>query len=389
MTPLHGRASTLGRDVAARFADLVDRDGRFPEEAFDAMREARLLGAMIPPELGGEGASFKEICDICAVLGQFCGSTAMVYAMHSIQVVSLLECAMDSLWHRDFLARVARDQLLLASSTSEAGIGGDFRNSLCAVEIGAGRFSLVKQAIVISYAKSADAILVTARRNQDAPTSDQVMIVVEKGQYTLSQTGTWDTLGMRGVRSEGFLLEIGAPLCQVTPAPFGDHAAQSMLASSHLFWASLWFGMASAAFARAQAFVKDGVKRQPGSSPSTMPSGARLAQALSLLQMLKARIRDGIDLFDAARAEGDGILAMSFTIAMNNIKISASQTMLEIIQETLLICGIYGYRNDTPYSLGRLLRDALSAPVMINNDRILGNTSNLLLMHRQNTTLMS
>ena len=34
-------------------------------------------------------------------------------------------------------------------------------------------------------------------------------------------------------------------------------------------------------------------------------------------------------------------------------------------------CGLSGYRNDTPYSQGRLLRDALSTPLMINNERIL------------------
>jgi acyl-CoA dehydrogenase len=47
-----------------------------------------------------------------------------------------------------------------------------------------------------------------------------------------------------------------------------------------------------------------------------------------------------------------------------------------------MVCGIMGYKNDTPFSLGRHMRDAMSAPIMINNDRIFGNTSNLLLVHR-------
>jgi acyl-CoA dehydrogenase len=33
--------------------------------------------------------------------------------------------------------------------------------------------------------------------------------------------------------------------------------------------------------------------------------------------------------------------------------------------------GLSGYRNDTPFSIGRHLRDILSAPIMINNERIL------------------
>ena len=42
----------------------------------------------------------------------------------------------------------------------------------------------------------------------------------------------------------------------------------------------------------------------------------------------------------------------------------------------------------TPFSLGRHLRDAHSAQLMISNDRILGNTSNLLLVHKQDTSLV-
>jgi len=41
-----------------------------------------------------------------------------------------------------------------------------------------------------------------------------------------------------------------------------------------------------------------------------------------------------------------------------------------------------GYRNDSPYSLGRLLRDAQGAALMVNNDRIIANNAQLLLVHR-------
>ena len=47
-----------------------------------------------------------------------------------------------------------------------------------------------------------------------------------------------------------------------------------------------------------------------------------------------------------------------------------------------MICGISGYKNGSKYSVGRHLRDLLSAPIMINNDRMLESTGNLLLMHR-------
>ncbi len=49
------------------------------------------------------------------------------------------------------------------------------------------------------------------------------------------------------------------------------------------------------------------------------------------------------------------------------------------------ITGILGYKNGTPFSLGRHLRDAQSAQLMISNDRILANTSNMLLIHKIET----
>ena len=49
---------------------------------------------------------------------------------------------------------------------------------------------------------------------------------------------------------------------------------------------------------------------------------------------------------------------------------------------------LQGYKNDSPYSLGRHLRDAHSAAIMISNDRIASNTANLLLVNRVEAGLL-
>ena len=43
-------------------------------------------------------------------------------------------------------------------------------------------------------------------------------------------------------------------------------------------------------------------------------------------------------------------------------------------------CGLTGYRNDSEFSIARHLRDVLSAPLMISNDRILSNLAPSSLM---------
>ena len=365
--------------VAAQYCEEVDASARFPHEAIRAMRDSRLLGVMIPRDLGGEDASLADIAEVCCLLGQHCSSTAMVYAMHQIKVSSLVSHGRGSNWHRDFMARVAQDQLLLGSSTTEAGTGGDLGASVCAIERDGNDFKVRKEASVISYARQSDAILITTRRAPDAPASDQVMAVLTKDQYTLEKTADWNTLGMRGTCSEGFIFEGRAPLEQIFPEPFADIAGRSMLAHAHILWGSLWCGIAMNALSRAQAYIRAEARKKPGATPA---GAARVGAAASMLQLMKSSLKTAMQRYENALTTPDELTTMSFALDMNNLKIGVSRLTVEIIQEALMVCGIHGYKNDTPYSVGRHLRDALSAPLMINNDRIAGNTSNLLLVHR-------
>lgn len=372
--------------VAALHASDVDKQARFPREAVAAMKSGRLLGAMLPVELGGEGATLASIAEICSTLGQQCSAAGMIYAMHQIQISSLLLQAQSSDLYASFLRRVADEQLLLASATSETGIGGDLRSSLCAVETEGDTYRLEKNASVISYGADADAILATARRHSDAPPSDQVLVVVLKEHCTLTRTSAWDTTGMRGTCSEGFLLKACGPLAQVLPRPFAEIAARSMLATSHLLWAALWYGIALSAVHRAQAFVRADARRHPGDKPV---GGVRIAEAASRLQLMKSMTRDGLQRYEQAQGDDNDALSMGFAVAMNNIKVAASEMAVEVVNKAMMVCGIHGFKNDTPFSIGRQYRDILSAQIMINNDRIFGNTANMLLVHRLDSGLVS
>ena len=158
-----------------------------------------------------------------------------------------------------------------------------------------------------------------------------------------------------------------------------------MLASSHLLWSSLWYGIAHNAVSRAQAFVRAEAKKKPGVQ---QPGALRVAEAANMLQFLKSNVVEGLQRFAKAQRDPDDLSSIGFAVAMNNVKTGASRMAVEIINHAMMVCGIMGYKNGTPFSLGRHIRDAMSAPVMINNDRIYSNTSNLLLMHRLEPTLL-
>ncbi|WP_428682172.1 acyl-CoA dehydrogenase family protein [Reyranella sp.] len=381
MNPWLAAAREVGIEVAAPHAADVDLRARFPTEAVAELKQRKLLGIMVPETDGGPGAGIGEVASICLELGQHCASTAMIYAMHQIQVSCIVRHAGSNPWLLGFLRRLVEEQLLLASATSEAGIGGDIRSSACALQESGGRFKLVKQAPVISYGEESDAILVTARRAPQSPASDQAIVVVPRADVELEPQETWNTLGMRGTCSRGYRLAAEVEAAQVIPKPFADVSAQTMLPTSHLVWSAVWLGIATGAFDRARTFVRMEAKKKPGKPPL---GSERLAEASSDLQSAKSNLEGCLRRYEEAIGSEDRLSALAFVVAMNNLKLGSSRSALKIVDQAMLICGLAGYRNDSPFSLGRHLRDAHSAVLMVNNDRIIASNASLALAVRDN-----
>ena len=356
--------------VAAAWADRVDRDARFPQEAFDALRTERLLGIMLPTALGGEAASLSDIVDICYRLGQACASTAMIYAMHQSCVACVLRHGQASDWHRDFLRRIASDQLLLASSTTEGQAGGNVRSSAAPVERTASGIRLDRAATVVSYGAQADAIITTARRSATAAASDQVLVAFLREDTTLEQTGGWDSLGMRGTCSLGFGLKAAGREEQILPEPYENIHAQSMVPVSHLAWSGVWAGIAAGATERARSFGRRAARAGNGTPP---PGVAHVTRALAALQKLRGLISSSLQAYERHADDPRALMSIDIQAMMNFTKVEASETAVAIVLEAGRACGLAGYRNDSEFSIGRHLRDVLSAPIMINNDRILAN----------------
>ena len=376
-------ARRIGRETAAIHAADVDVNARFPKETVDAFRAEGLLGALIPLEQGGLGHDLRQAAAVVREVGRYCASSAMILAMHHIQVASIVRHG-GAPKVQDYVRRVAAEQLLLASATTEIGIGGNTRNSSCYVErLGRGddqTFRLTKQAPVISYGQYADAIVATARRTADSAPSDQVMVICESSSLTLTPISGWDTFGFRGTCSLGFTLEATGDGELVLDDSFGDISSATMLPTSHLLWSSLWLGLAEEASWRAQRFIQKAARKDLNQAPPGAPRLAALMvtrqQFASSLDALMSRY---LEIMDSA----DETSSIDFMVAINTLKVSASTLVVDIINQAMLIVGIQGYREDSEYTLGRLLRDAHGAAVMVNNDRIAGNTAQLALMQRE------
>jgi acyl-CoA dehydrogenase len=345
----------------------------------DVLRDGQALSALVPTRLGGAGASFSAVAEACTVLGHSCGATAMVFAMHQIQVAVMTRHAGDSKWYETYLSDLSASQRLIASATSEVGIGGDIgRSTAAVVPDGSGGCTFEKQAPTISYGAHADDLFTTLRRAPEAGANDQVIVLTTKEQTALTPTGTWDPLGMRGTCSPGFVASASFAPEQVLPVPFAQVSAESMVPVSHLLWAHLWSGIAAEAFDRARAFVRAAASKSgsPGSG------GRRLSAVAGQLTRLRAETSDALSYFERASAVDDRpeLSTMASALRFNNLKIGASEASAEICLAALGITGFMGYKNDSPFSVGRQLRDALSASVMVANERLHESNAALLLV---------
>ena len=380
MTPagsVAARMAAVADQVAGPAADDVDVRGRFPAETVAALRAEGLLAALVPAPSGGGGATLAEVSDGLVALGRRCASSAMVVAMHHIQVACLVRHGTSPLL-RDYLRELSDHQYLLASATTEVGTGGDVRSSICALEVTDGRFRVEKQAPVISYADDADAVLVTARRTPESPESDQVIVLCRPPDLELEQVGEWNALGFRGTCSTGFVLRASGDTGAVLAEPYADISTRTMLPVAHLLWSSVWLGIATDAVELARKFVQGEARRKPGTTPT---ASTRLAQTAVLHQQFIDMVHSSLARFEEADAD-DRLGSIGFAVGMNALKVSASTLVVDIVRECMLICGLASYRLDSPYSLGRHLRDAMGASLMVNNDRIMANNAQMLLVHR-------
>lgn len=354
--------------VAAEFADAVDREARFPIEALSAAKAEGLLAVMVPPAFGGEGAGVGEVVEVCYVLGQACASAAMVFAMHQVKAACVIRHAGDSAWHHGFMGRMVAEQLLLASSTTEGQAGGNVRSSAAPVTYANGRIGLNRDASVISYGLEADALVTTARRAEEADAADQVLLVLDRADYALALTQSWDTLGMRGTASTGFALKADADVAQIMPVPYAVIHSETMTPTAHLFWTAAWTGVAAGAVDRARRFIRKAARASGGQLP---PAAGYLAKAMGSLRAARALIATQLARYEAIQADSAALAALDFQSAINLLKVDVSELAVETVMAAMRATGLTGYRNDTDASLGRHLRDILSAPIMINNERIL------------------
>lgn len=272
-------ARTIGV-VAEEHAAEHDRDATFVTEAYAAMREHGYLALAVPEELGGLGATMRQVCHAQAELARHDGATALAVTMHLyltlVQAYRFRNGAADA---EAVLRRVASEGMVIATSG-----GSDWLwPTTTAVSTGDG-FLISGRKAFCSQSPAATAIATCAVLGEPGDDAQVLHFSVPLAAKGVRLEETWDTLGMRGTASHDVVMEdVFVPADKVTGVrAYGEFGAPLMTAALHFapVAGATYHGIAAGACERAVAAVG---------------GGKRGAQALSSLP----RVHRQVGLMDA------------------------------------------------------------------------------------------
>jgi alkylation response protein AidB-like acyl-CoA dehydrogenase len=189
-------AHSLGQEFAGR-AEAHDEDDAFVSRNYAALKERRVFSAAIPEELGGGGASHREIADMLRTLAQYCGSTALALSMHQHLIAATVWKYRRGQGGDALLKNVAANQLVLVSTGA-----GDWLESNGSTTKTDGGYLVSARKHFASQSAVGD-ILVTS-----APFMDEVLhFPVPMNAAGVTLLNDWRALGMIGTASHTVRLE--------------------------------------------------------------------------------------------------------------------------------------------------------------------------------------
>ena len=196
-------AKELGAEFARRA--VADED-LYVAENFAMLKEAGMLEAGVPRELGGGGADVDELAAMLRTLGYHCGSTALAFSMHTHQVAipawrwkhqPAAKAAVEPL-----LKRVAGERLQLLSSGGSDWIAGSGK-----AEKVEGGFRITARKVFSSGAPTANLLVTGAVLEEPGQPPMVLHFAVPMNSPHVKVLDNWRALGMRSTGSHDVLIE--------------------------------------------------------------------------------------------------------------------------------------------------------------------------------------
>jgi acyl-CoA dehydrogenase len=239
----------------APYAAAHDRDGTFVSEAFDLFKSSGYLALAVPTELGGRGATIRQVAAAQRELAKHCGSSALAVAMHHhVTLFTAWRYRRGLPGAEATLRRIADDGIVLVSTG-----GADFtRPRGTAVPVDGG-YRVSGRKVFASQVPAGDVFstMFVLDDNGEGPVILNVAVPVRTDGVTVLDN--WDTLGMRGTGSHDVeIRDVFVPEDKVLARrPYGvvDAPLQVIISNAFPVIGAVYLGIAEAARDAAVAAV--------------------------------------------------------------------------------------------------------------------------------------
>ena len=337
----------LAEKEIAPFAQEVDADHRYPQEAADALQKAGLSAAHVPTQYGGDGADALATVLIIEEVARVCAASSLIPAVNKLGSLPLILSGTEAQKHRWLPQLVAGKGFSYALSESEA--GSDASAIRTKVEQSEDGWILNGSKKWISNAGVSEFYTVIAQGDSSLGSKGITAFIVEKSDSGVTFGALEKKMGFRGsptrevyfdnvqLSDDRRISEVGA----------GYLLAMNTLDHTRVTIAAQALGLAQGALDVATKYAHE--RKQFGKEIFDF-QGVQFILADMAMNIEAAR---QLTYAAAVKSENNERDLRFFSAAS---KCFTSDIAMKVTQDAIQVLGGYGYVSD--YPVERMMRDA-------------------------------
>lgn len=342
-------------DFVAPNAARIDREREFPRENITELGREGFLGLIIPQQLGGLEAPLSLYKETVIRLAQACASTALVYVQH-MSAVSILLYGKENDYIKNILSNIGKGQCLTTIALSEAGSGCYFFLPVSQVNETDKGLRLKTNKIMVTSAGEADVYVINSKATFAKNSMQSNFFAVASEYNGIEVGGKWEGMGLRGNQSAPLTIDTYLNK-QMLIGEEGEGfkiTREALLPMGQIGISAVNIGIAKAIYNESVNYVKKRFYTHINTNLSDFQS---IQQMIGEIKVLCDQAETALNVF-VQRMEKREVDMVSTL----EVKVMACQTVLQVAELGLKVCGGHAYSANTP--IERYIRDSMAGTVM-------------------------
>ncbi|MCA6493657.1 MAG: acyl-CoA dehydrogenase family protein [Chitinophagaceae bacterium] len=325
-----------------------DENQTFPVDLFKKLGEHGFMGILVPEQYQGSGLGYQEYITILDEISKVCGSIGLSVAAHNSLCTNHILSFANETQKQQYLPKLATGEWVGAWGLTETGSGSD-AGGLATVAHKEGDYYILNGSKnFITHAISAQVAVVIARTGEKGDSHGMTTFIIEKGTPGFSSGKKENKLGMRASETACLFFDNCRVHKDQVIGEEGDGFIQALklLDGGRISIAALSLGIAKGAYECALKYANE--REQFNQKIFDFQSvGFKLAEMATNIEAAELLTRKAGMMKD----NGEKVTKIS-----SMAKLFASETAVEVSNESVQIFGGYGFTKDFPAE--KYFRDA-------------------------------